>query len=324
MKAIRVHQFGLDHPMKFEEVDDPKPGLSEVLIKTGASGVNPVELSFREGALPYRNFVKLPFIPGAEAAGEIVEVGEGVEGFEKGQRVCGRAVGGGYAELVRLDANATMALPDSFSFAEGAGVTVPFYTAWNALVIKAKATAGEAVLVQGGAGGVGMASIQMAKILGCRVFATVSSKEKADFCVSMGADAVINYREEAFAERCKELTGGRGVDVIVELSATDNFDKDLDAIAVDGRVILIGTGTGKGRESTFRVPMAMTRDARILGLSAVNLMPKYREMSRRMQPLLEAGRFRVSVDRETPLEAANAVQEVLLSAKFLGKLVLVP
>ena len=199
-----------------------------------------------------------------------------------------------------------------------------FYTAWNALVIKAQAGPGETVLVQGGAGGVGMAAIQLAKRLGCRVFATVSSGEKAEFCRSLGADATINYREEDFAERCLELTGGRGVDVVVELCACDNFDKDLDAIRVDGRIVVIGTGTGKGPEAEFRVPAVMTKDAVVLGLAVVNLFPKMPELIRRFTPLLQEGALRVHVDETARFEEANQAHDRVLEGRFVGKIALTP
>jgi len=324
MKAVRVHQFNMDVPMRVDEVEDAKPEPGEVLIKAGAVGVNPVDLAIRAAKHPYAKLVTPPYIPGAEAAGEIIALGEGVEDWRIGQRVYGRAMGGSYAENVRLVANATAELPEAYSYEEGACITVAFYTAWNALVIKAGAGPGETVLVQGGAGGVGMAAIQLAKRLGCRVFATVSSDAKANFCREMGADATINYREEDFAERCMELTGGRGVDVIVELCACDNFDKDLDAIRVDGKIIVIGTGTGKGPGAEFRVPAVMTKDAVVLGLAVVNLFPKMPEVVRRFTPLLREGAFRVNVDKASRFEEANEAHDYVLEGQFLGKVVLVP
>ena len=324
MKAVRVHEFNMDVPMRVDEVEDAKPGPGEVLIKAGAVGINPVDLAIRAANHPYAKLVTPPYIPGAEAAGEIIAVGDGVEGWQVGQRVYGRAMGGSYAEHVRLVANATAELPEAYSYEEGACITVAFYTAWNAVVIKAQAGPGETVLVQGGAGGVGMAAIQLAKRLGCRVFATVSSDAKAEFCKEMGADETINYREEDFAERCMELTGGRGVDVVVELCACDNFDKDLDAIRVDGKIIVIGTGTGKGPGAEFRVPAVMTKDAVVLGLAVVNLFPKMPELVRRFTPLLREGAFRVNVDKASSFEEANEAHDYVLEGQFLGKVVLVP
>ncbi|MCY4383569.1 MAG: NADPH:quinone reductase [Nitrospinae bacterium] len=324
MKAVRVHQFNMDVPMRVDEVEDAKPEPGEVLIKAGAVGVNPVDLAIRAAKHPYAKLVTPPYIPGAEAAGEIIALGDGVEGWRIGQRVYGRAMGGGYSENVRLVAGAMAELPEAYSYEEGACITVAFYTAWNALVIKAQVGPGETVLVQGGAGGVGMAAVQLAKRLGCRVFATVSSDAKAKFCKEMGADETINYREEDFAERCMELTGGRGVDVVVELCACDNFDKDLDAIRVDGKIIVIGTGTGKGPGAEFRVPAVMTKDAVVLGLAVVNLFPKMPELVRRFTPLLREGAFRVNVDKASSFEEANEAHDYVLEGQFLGKVVLVP
>ena len=324
MKAVRVHEFNMDVPMRVDDVEDAKPQPGEVLIKAGAVGINPVDLAIRAANHPYAKLVTPPYVPGAEAAGEIIALGDGVEGWRIGQRVYGRAMGGSYAENVRLVANATAELPESYSYEEGACITVAFYTAWNALVIKAQAGPGETVLVQGGAGGVGMAAIQLAKRLGCRVFATVSSDAKAKFCKDMGADETINYREEDFAERCMELTAGRGVDVVVELCACDNFDKDLDAIRVDGKIIVIGTGTGKGPGAEFRVPAVMTKDAVVLGLAVVNLFPKMPELVRRFTPLLREGAFRVNVDKVSSFEDANEAHDYVLEGQFLGKVVLVP
>lgn len=346
MRAIRVHEFGLDVPMRVDEVEDPKPQPGEILVKARAAGLNPSDIALRSGKHPYAQMSKKssaqdekkvtaeklqdafrvapPYIPGGEAAGEVVGWADGVEGFRKGQRVFGRTLGGGYAEVVRMDAKSAIDLPESLSFSQGAGVVVPFYSAWNALVIKAQTGPGERVLVQGGAGGVGSAAIQLAKRMGCIVFTTVSGKEKADFCRSIGADEVINYREENFAEKCKEMTGGRGVDVIIETVATDNLDKDLDAICVNGRLIIIGTGTGRGPKAEIRVPIVMTKDIRVLGLSGVNFYHMAGEVTRRFLPLFKNQGLRVHVGGEFPFSQANEAHQVLLSGKFLGKLVLVP
>lgn len=322
MRAVRVHKFNLDVPMQYEEVPDPAPGAGQVLIQMKAAGINPVDVAIRAASHPYAKLVTPPYIPGAEAAGDVVAVGPGVQGFKPGQRVFGRALGGGYAGLVLLDARGAAELPARYSYAEGACITVAFGTAWNALVIKARVGPGETVLIQGGAGGVGMAAIQIARRLGCRVFATVSSKEKADFCRRMGAEETIHYKSEDFAARCLELTGGRGVDVIVELAACDNFDKDMDAIRVDGRVIVVGTGTGKGPKAEFRVPAVMTRDAQVLGLAAINLVPKMPEVLRRFGALLQDGSLQIHVDRRVQLTEANEAHDLVLSGKFLGKVVI--
>ncbi|MFC1492064.1 zinc-binding alcohol dehydrogenase family protein, partial [Nitrospinota bacterium] len=238
-----------------------------------------------------------------------------------------------YAEYVRLFSRWTLPLPDHYSYAEGAGITVHFLTAWNALVIKAKAGPGETVLVQAGTGGVGSAAVQLARSMGCRVFATVGSKEKADLCRSLGADETINYREEDFAARCLELTGGRGMDVIVELVADSNIGKDMEAISADGRIIVVGrgwmtnlTGTYQDAVPELALPFsgALRKEPQIIGVSGLNLAPKMPELVRRLTPLLERGMFKVLVGREVPLGEANVAHELLMSGEVLGKVVLTP
>ncbi len=324
MKAMRVHKFGLETPMQLDEIEDARPGEGEVLIKTRAIGAHPVDVTIRGGMHPFHKFVTPPYMPGPEAAGEVVEVGAGVEGFRVGQRVCGRAMGGAYAGLVRLGAPWTMNLPDAYSWAEGAGIAVQFITAWNAVVTNGRASAGEVVLVQGGAGGVGMAAIQLARAVGCRVIATASSPEKLKIAKEMGADEVINYREVNFAERCLELTGGRGVDVVIEMIAEENLDKDVDAICPLGRIVVVGTSKGLDPDAAFGVQKALMKDAQILCISMVNLPPRLPELMRGLAPMIETGDFKVRVFREMPLIEANAAHDLLWGGEVTGKLVLVP
>ena len=324
MKAVRVTRFGLEHPMELEEVAEPTPGPGEMLVRIAAAGVNPLEVAIRSGNHPRAAAMTLPYTCGTDVAGEIEAVGEGVEAFAPGERVWGRASTGAYAEKGLLPAGSTGKLPDSMSFAEGAALPIPLLTAWNALVVKGEAAPGDCVLVQGGAGGVGYLAIQLARAIGCRVFATVSSKEKGDFCLAGGAEAAINYREEDVPERVMELTSGRGVDVVVENIGCDNLPSDLKLNAVNGRIVIVGTGTGKGPEVTIPLPAAMGRDARILALSSGNLNPLVPGILRRLAPLLEGGAIKPHVGRELPLEQANESHEVLLSGKFLGKINLTP
>ena len=324
MKAVRVMRFGLEYPMELEEVAEPAPGPGEMLVRIAAAGVNPLEVAIRTGNHPRAGAMTLPYTCGTDVTGEVEAVGEGVEAFAPGDRVWGRASTGAYAEKGLLLANSTGKLPDSMTFAEGAALPIPLLTAWNALVVKGEAAPGDCVLVQGGAGGVGYLAIQLARAIGCRVFTTVSSKEKADFCLAAGAEAAINYREEDVPGRVMELTGGRGVDVVVENVGCDNLPSDLKLNAVNGRIVIVGTGTGKGPEVTIPLPAAMGRDARILALSSGNLNPLVPGILRRLAPLLEGGAIRPHIGRELPMEGANESHEVLLSGKFLGKINLAP
>lgn len=322
MKAMRVQAFGLDTPMRLDDIETPEPARDELLVRLHAAGINPSDVATRSGKSHHSGHHTPPYIPGLEASGEVIGIGEGVQGFEVGQRAFGACSGGAYAEVVRLRAPAAAVVPENMTHEEAAGVTLGFRTAWNALVIKAKAGPGESVLVQGGAGGVGYFAIQLARRMGCRVFATVSSDKKAMFCRELGAEETINYRREDFVERCLELTEGRGVDVIVECAGFDNFDKDLDAICVDGRIILMGAGLGKDQRAGFRVPAVMTKDARIYGVTGVNLARKMPEVVRRFLPMLREGSFKVHVGAVLPLADANAAHDLMLSGEFLGKIVL--
>ena len=324
MKAVRVMRFGLEHPMELEDVPEPAPGPGEMLVRIAAAGVNPLEVAIRAGNHPRAGAMTLPYTCGTDVAGEVESVGDGVEAFAPGDRVWGRASTGAYAEKGLLPAASTGKLPDSTSFAEGAALPIPLLTAWNALVVKGEAAPGDCVLVQGGAGGVGYLAIQLARAVGCRVFTTVSSREKADFCLAAGAEAAINYREEDVPGRVMELTSGRGVEVVVENIGCDNLPSDLKLNAVNGRIVIVGTGTGKGPNVTIPLPAAMGRDARILALSSGNPNPLVPGILRRLAPLLEGGAIRPHIGRELPMEQANESHEVLMSGKFLGKINLVP
>lgn len=324
MKAVRVMRFGLENPMELEEVAEPEHGPGEMLVRIAAAGVNPLEVAIRSGNHPRAGAMTLPYTCGTDVAGEVEAVGDDVEAFAPGDRVWGRASTGAYAEKGLLPAASTGRLPDSTSFAEGAALPIPLLTAWNAVVVKGEAAPGDCVLVQGGAGGVGYLAVQLARAIGCRVFTTVSSREKADFCLAAGAEAAINYREEDVPERVMELTSGRGVEVVVENIGCDNLPSDLKLNAINGRIVIVGTGTGKGPEVTIPLPAAMGRDARILALSSGNLNPLVPGILRRLAPLLEGGAIRPHIGRELPMEQANESHEILLSGKFLGKINLVP
>ena len=320
MKAVRVTRFGLEHPMVSEEVAEP----GEMLVRIAAAGVNPLEVAIRTGDHPRAKAMTLPYTCGTDVAGKVEAVGDGVEAFAPGDRVWGRASTGAYAEKGLLPAGTTGKLPDSMSFAEGAALPIPLLTAWNAVVVKGEAAPGDCVLVQGGAGGVGYLAIQLARTIGCRVFTTVSSKEKADFCLAAGAESAINYREEDVPERVMELTSGRGVDVVVENIGCDNLPSDLKLNAVNGRIVIVGTGTGKGPDVTIPLPAAMGRDARILALSSGNLNPLVPGILKRLEPLLENGAIKPHIGQVLPMDKANESHELLLSGKFLGKINLAP
>jgi len=321
MKAMRAHQFGGPELLRLEDAPDPQVLAGQVQIRVRAAGINPadlVRLSGRLGTPP------LPYIPGTDVCGEVEAVGAGVTHVKPGDRVYGRAFAGGYAEKTCLMGSEAIPLPTNLSWEEGAAIPIPFFTAYRALYHKAILRPGEAVLISGGGGGVGVAAIQLAKATNARVCTTVGSKEKADRVRQLGADVAINYREQDFVAEVQKATDGKGVNVIIENVAADNFAKDFAVLALNGRIVLIGTGTGKAAEANFAVFGALFKDATILGMSLVNAGGVIQEMAAALNPLFAAGKIKAVISLSYPLaEAAQALGD-LVAGRVIGKLVLIP
>ena len=322
MKAIHVHEFGAPEVMVLEDAADPTPGAGQILVDVKAAGVNPVDTTFRSGAHPLSKSLALPWTPGVDAAGDVVAVGEGVSGFAPGDRVFGLAVSGAYAEKTLLSSLRTAKLPEGLSYEEGASLPVVLYTAYYALIYKAQLRAGETVLIHAGAGGVGCMGLQIAKAAGARVITTVSSEEKAAFCREFGADVVINYREEDFAERCLAETDGRGVDSVIEMVAVENFGDDCRAVKKYGCIVVLGAGTGKNPVGSVNYPPFYSKDIDVRGLSLFNSDPVFPEMVRQLNPMLADGRVRASVGETMPLAEAASAHDLLMTGKIFGKIVL--
>jgi NADPH2:quinone reductase len=322
MKAMRAHQFGGPEQLRFEDAPEPQVGQGQVLIRVRAAGINPADLVRLSGRYPQA--LTLPYIPGTDVCGEVEAVGAGVTSVRAGDRVFGRALSGGYAEKTCLLANEATPLPRNLSFAEGAAIPIPFYTAYRALHHKAAIKAGETALVSAGGGGVGVAAIQLAKIAGARVITTVGSQEKAARTRELGADVAINYKEQDFAAEVQKLTDGKGVEVIIENVAADNLGKDVTILARDGRIVLIGTGTGKAPEATFAVMYALMKDANLYGMSLVNAGSVVPQMANALTRLFAEGKLKAVVSKSYPLAEATQALNDLLASKVFGKLVLVP
>lgn len=323
MKAMRAVQFGGPENLRFEDAPEPELRDKHVLIRVKATGINPADLVRMSGRYPQR--LPLPYIPGTDVAGEVEAVASGVTHVHRGDRVFGRSInGGGYAEKACLPAHETIPLPDNLSFAEGAAIPVPFYTAYVAVHHKAALKAGETVLVSAGGGGVGVAALQLAKITGARVLTTVGSAEKADKTQALGADVAINYKTQDFAAQVQQLTAGKGVDVIIENVATDNFAKDFSALAQNGRIVLIGAGTGKAPETSFMVGAALFKDAAIYGMVLGNSAALIPDLAQTLTPLFAAGQLKAIVHQTYPLDEAQQALQDLVASNVFGKLILVP
>jgi len=321
MKAIRIHEFGGPEKLKLEQVPDPKPGAGQVVAKVHAAGVNPVETYIRTGT--YAMKPNLPYTPGMDGAGEVVSVGEGVTRFKAGDRVYTiGSLTGTYAEQALCGEAQVYPLPKNVSFAQGAAMGIPYGTAYRALFHKAKIRAGETLLIHGATGGVGTAAVQLARAHGVTVIATGGTEEGRKLVLKEGAHHALDHHVADMAERLSRLTGGKGVDVILEMLANKNLGKDLPMLAKFGRVVVVGSrGTVE-----INPRDTMVRDASIIGMTLFNVPPE--EMASIHAALvagLENGTLRPIVGQEIPLaEAARAHEEVMKPTGAHGKIVLVP
>lgn len=320
MKAIRVDAFGGPEELKSAEIPSPQPAAGQVLVRVRAAGVNPVDTYIRAGT--YAQKPTLPYTPGIDGAGEIEAVGEGVSGWTKGQRVyVAGSLSGTYAELAVCDANQVHALPDQVSFAQGAALGVPYVTAHFALFHRARARAGETVLVHGATGGVGLAAVQLARAAGLTAFGTAGSAAGFVAIEEQGVHRAFDHHKLGYLDEIKAATNGRGVDVILEMLANVNLGHDLTILAPGGRVAVIGS-----RGPVEINPRdAMARNADILG---VMLFGAPAEVRRAIHASIDAGlcdgSLRPVVGREFPLEEAAEAHRLVMSPGACGKVVLVP
>ena len=319
MKSIRVHEFGAPQVMTLEDVPGPKPGPGQVLVRVRAIGVNPVETYVRAGKYGPRQF---PFTPGADAAGTIEAVGQGVSRFKPGQRVyTSGSLTGTYAELALCTEDQVHPLPDKVSFAQGAAVGVPYATAYYAIYVRAHAIAGESVLVHGASGGVGTAAVQLCRAAGLTILGTAGTEQGRKLVAEQGAHHVLDHHKPDYLQEVMRLTGGEGVALILEMASHTNLGKDLGVLAKTGRVIVIGS-----RGPVEVNPRdAMSRDADIRGMSVMNATPgQLKGIHAALVAGLEAGFLRPVVGKELPLSEAPKAHEVVLAPGSYGKIVLVP
>ena len=320
MKAIRVHKFGEPEVMQLEDVPGLTPGPAEVVVKLHAVGVNPVDSYIRSGQ--YRPDLKLPYTPGLDGAGFISAVGSKVKHRQVGQRVyVAWSLSGTYAEEVLCRECQTHPLPERVSFGQGAAIGVPYGAAYRALFQRAHAVAGDVVLVHGASGGVGIAAVQLARAAGLRVIGTAGTEEGKALVMAQGAHHVLNHHSDGYLDKLQELSCGKGVDVILEMLANVNLDRDLGVLATGGRVVVIGS---RGRVK-IDPRTAMGREAAILGMTLYNASD--RELASMHAALMEGlgnGTLRPVVSRELPLAEAATAHHAVMEASTFGKIVLNP
>jgi NADPH2:quinone reductase len=323
VKAIRVAQFGGPEVLKLTDVPDPTPGLGQVVVRVRAAGVNPADTYVREGK--YAVKPDLPYTPGGEGAGEIKSLGRGVAGFTVGQRVyfSGTAAGhiaGAYAELALCGADQVYSLPDQVSFEAGGGIGVPYVTAYRAIVQRGAARPGQWVLVHGASGGVGIAAVQIALAMGCRVIGTGGSEAGRQLIKQQGVEHVLDHHDPGYLDQIMATTGGRGVDVVIEMLANVNLQKDMGLMAPLGRIVIVGNrGTV---EIDPRGTMGKQLDIRGMAVFSATAA-QLAEAHAAIGAGLRNQSLRPIVGQTFKLGEAAAVHEAVLRGPAVGKIVLV-
>ncbi len=310
--------------LSWQEVPDVTAGPGEVLVRVAAAGVNRADLLQAAG--------KYPPPPGAseiigmEVSGVISEIGEGVTGWSAGQEVCALLAGGGYAEYVAVPAGQVMPIPDGVDLVDAAGLPEVACTVWSNLVMTAHLSEGQLLLMHGGASGIGTHAIQVARALGARVAVTAGSADKLDFCRELGADITINYRDEDFVARVRDESGG--ADVIFDIMGASYLDRNIDALAPDGQLVIIGMQGGVKAE--LNIGKLLAKRARVIGTtlrgrptSGPNSKSEIvQAVAASVWPMIADGRVRPIIGARMPIQQAGDAHQQLAAGKVTGKVVL--
>jgi len=324
MLCIEIASPGGPDMLTPTERPDPAPGAGEVLIQVAAAGVNRPDVLQRRGRYPPPKGAS--DIPGLEVAGTVAAVGQRVDDWRIGDRVCALVSGGGYATLCVAPAAQCLPAPASLDFIAAAAIPETFFTVWTNVFDRGRLRRGEAALFHGGSSGIGTTAIQLASVRGARVFATAGTDEKCRACEALGAERAINYRTEDFVVVLKDLTGGRGVDVVLDIVGGEYMARNLAVLAVDGRLVEIGW-MGGAASATVDLGVLLRRRLTITGstLRARGVEEKgtiAAALRREVWPLLEDGRVKPVVYRTFPLTDASAAHRLMESSEHIGKIVL--
>ena len=324
MKAIVVDAAGKTaDSLRIAEVPEPVAGDEEVLLRVHASALNRADMMQRMGGYPAQHGASE--ILGLELAGEVLEVGSRVRSLAAGDRVYGLSGGGGYAELATLHESLAMPIPEGMSYHEAASIPEVFFTANTAVRTLGETKPGERLLVHAGGSGVGIAAIQIGRLIGAEVWITAGSTEKCERAAELGAQVTINYREESFADVVRERTGGRGVDVILDVIGRDYWDANLRSLATAGRLVLVGLMGGAQMETNLG--LILSKRLRIMGtvmrsrplIDRAAITRDYRE---HLEPAIVAGQMRPIIDSVFPLREAAAAHQYMAENRNFGKILL--
>jgi putative PIG3 family NAD(P)H quinone oxidoreductase len=310
----------------WQDIPDVTPGDGEVLIKVSAAGVNRADLLQAAGSYPPPPGASE--ILGLEVSGIIASVGGDVTQWSVGQQACALLSGGGYAEFVAVPAGQVMPIPDTVSLHEAAGLPEVSCTVWSNLVMTAHLRAGQLVLIHGGASGIGTHAIQVGRALGARVAVTAGSRNKLDLCAELGAETTINYRDEDFVERVRSESDGAGADVILDIMGAKYLDRNVDALATGGRLVIIGMQGGVKGE--LNIGKLMSKRAGVIGTTLLargvsgpgSKSEIVADVVANVWPMIADARVRPIIGAEFPIDQARAAHELLDSGDVSGKVVL--
>jgi len=323
MHAIEIREPGPAEVLRLVTMPRPVPGDRDVVVRVEAAGVNRPDILQRQGRYPVPEDASP--LPGLEIAGEIVAAGAGVTRWRIGDRVMALTHGGGYAEYCRVFEGHCLPIPSALSAVEAAAVPETFFTVWYNVFMRCRLKRGETLLVHGGSSGIGTTAIQLARATGCRVITTAGTEEKCRFCEALGADRAVNYHDDDWPGTVRDFSGGRGVDVVLDIVAGPYVQKNLNCLAKEGRLAIIAFLGGPESELNLRVLLA-----RRLTITGSTLRPQSNDekariadaVSQHVLPLLAAGTVRPVIHATFPLAEAAAAHELMESSRHRGKIVL--
>ena len=324
MTAIEISTPGGPEVLRSNSVPTPRPGPGQILVKVAAAGVNRPDLMQRAGSYPPPPGHSP--LPGLEVAGEVAALGEGVTRWKRGDKVCALVNGGGYAEYCIAEEPIALPIPPSLDMVNAGAIPETFFTVWNNVFERGHLAAGEWFLVHGGTSGIGTTAIQVARAFGAKVIATAGSAEKCKACLELGADRAVNYRSEDFVAAARQATGGKGVDVTLDMVGGDYTDRNIAAAAEEGRIVQIAVLGGA--EVKINIARLMMKRVTLTGST---LRPRTRAakadfaraLEAKVWPLLATGKVKVVIDATFPLAKAADAHRRLESGAHVGKVVLV-
>jgi len=323
MRAVGITEPGGPEVLQLISAPVPEPGESEVLIRVHAAGVNRPDVLQRLGMYPVP--ADADPLPGLEVAGEVVSSGTSVSRWKPGDKVMALCHGGGYAEYCRVDEGHCLAIPANLSMIEAAAFPETYFTVWYNVFMRAGLRAGESILIHGGSSGIGTTAIQLARASGASVITTAGTTAKCDFCTDLGADHAINYKDDDWERSVGKLTGGKGVDIVLDMVAGPYMQKNMNVLGRDGRYVIIAFLQGPKAELNMRQVLGKR-----LTITGSTLRPQTTaeksaiasELASNVLPLLESGKVRPIIDSTFPLADAEKAHALMESSKHMGKIVL--